>query len=93
MLQIDWLVVQKPWDGSKAGEDDLQIFISGDRVQLADKQHILWRFDICVWQITDLWDITENSRVNTSNQRWQSTWENVLSTAARNYTASSMSLD
>lgn len=34
-------------DLAKARKDELQILVSGDRVQLADEQDLLWRCHIC----------------------------------------------
>jgi len=40
-------------DGPKAREYELQIFISGDGIEFADEQDILWRTDVCEREVSD----------------------------------------
>ena len=37
---------------SKSTENDLQVFISGHRIQFTHKQHVLWRGSICFRKVT-----------------------------------------
>lgn len=53
ILCRDWSIVS-PFYGPKAGKDDFQVLVCGHRVQFAHKQHVLWRFHVCVRKVTHL---------------------------------------
>jgi len=61
-LDLFILVLQfLPQDFAESREYYFKIFFSGDWIKFADKQHVIFGFDVSVWYVTNLRQISRTS--------------------------------
>ena len=46
--------IRLPFDCSKSWENNLQVFVSSNRIQLTDKQDVVFRVNLCIWKVPHL---------------------------------------